>query len=98
MRSVRIYIDKMVTALTNGTATVLQEDDKTVISKLREVFRNSVFSISNQVRILGVNFVIALLIARWLGAKSLGQYALETSLVGITKVGSELKKLTDSGK
>jgi len=73
----------MITTLTNGTAILLQEEDKIAISKLREVFRNSTFTISIHILNLGINFVIAILLARWLGAKSLGQYALATSLSGI---------------
>jgi len=83
MKTVRIYLGKIITVFANGAATVLQESDKSIISRLREVFRNSTFSISNHIITLGINLVIAILLARWLGPKALGQYALSTSLAGI---------------
>ena len=83
MKAVKIYLGKIITVFANGTAFVFQESDKTVISKLREVFRNSTFSISTHILNLGINLVIAILLARWLGPEALGQYALSTSLAGI---------------
>jgi O-antigen/teichoic acid export membrane protein len=83
MKEARIYLGKIITALANGAAVVLQESDRTVISKIRDVFRNSTFSISTHILNLGINLVIAILLARWLGPKALGQYALSTSLAGI---------------
>ncbi len=83
MKTFRICLGKVITVFSNGVASVLQESDKSIISKLREIFRNSTFSISTHVLNLGVNLVIAILLARWLGPEALGQYALATSIAGI---------------
>lgn len=83
MKVVRIYLGKIITVLANGTALVFKESDKTVIVKLREVFRNSTSSVATHVLNLGINLLIVILLARWLGTEALGQYALSTSLAGI---------------
>ncbi len=83
MKILKIFFGKAITAFANRTAIVLQESDKSIISKLREIFRNSTFSISTHILNLGINLVIAILLARCLGPKALGQYALATSIAGI---------------
>ena len=83
MKILKIFFGKAITAFADRTAIVLQESDKSIISKLREIFRNSTFSISTHILNLGINLVIAILLARWLGPKALGQYALATSIAGI---------------
>jgi O-antigen/teichoic acid export membrane protein len=79
----RIYVGKILTALANGAGLVLREKDDVAILKLREVFRSSSFSIPTNVISLGVNFIIAVLLARSLGVAVLGQYALATAIAGI---------------
>jgi len=83
MATFRFYADKIITGLANGASLVLNEKDNVAISKLREVLRNSSFSIPTNIINLGINFIIAVLLARWLGVASLGQYALATALTGI---------------
>lgn len=83
INAVRAHIGKIITALANGTGLVLNEKDDSVISKLREVFRNASISIPTNIISLGVNFVIVVLLARWLGVAALGQYAVATAVAGI---------------
>ncbi|RLA07950.1 MAG: hypothetical protein DRQ51_04235 [Gammaproteobacteria bacterium] len=48
--------------------------------------RNSIFSILDQVLSIGMNFLLSVLFARYLGAESLGQYTLGLAIVGILAI------------
>jgi len=48
--------------------------------------RNSLFSILDQVLSIGMNFLLSILFARYLGAESLGQYSLGLAIVGILAI------------
>lgn len=48
--------------------------------------KNSLFSILDQILSIGINFLLAILFARYLGATALGQYTLGISLVGILMI------------
>ena len=48
--------------------------------------RNSLFSILDQILGIGMNFLLSVLFARYLGAESLGQYTLGLAIVGIIAI------------
>jgi len=83
MLIIKIYLSKIITFFNNGIAIILRESDNIIILKLREIFRNSAINTINNILNLGINFIIVVLFARYLGAEALGQYALATSLSGI---------------
>jgi O-antigen/teichoic acid export membrane protein len=83
MTKVRVRLGKIITALAKGMGLVSNEKDTTIILKLREVFRNASINIPTSIIRLVANFVIVILLARWLGVSALGQYAIATSIAGI---------------
>jgi len=48
--------------------------------------KNAIFSILDQVLSIGMNFLLSILFARYLGAESLGQYSLGLAIVGILAI------------
>jgi hypothetical protein len=48
--------------------------------------KNSLFSILDQILSIGMNFLLSVLFARYLGVKSLGQYSLGLAIVGILAI------------
>jgi O-antigen/teichoic acid export membrane protein len=48
--------------------------------------RNSLLSIADQILAIGMNFLLSILFARYLGAEALGQYTLGLAIVGILSV------------
>jgi len=48
--------------------------------------RNSIFSIIDQLLSIGMNFLLSILFARYLGAESLGQYSLGLAVVGLLAI------------
>ena len=76
-------LSRALTFISDRSALMLSESDSAVILKLREVFRNSGFVIGFQaINTIG-GFLLVLLIARYLGSKALGQYAIGASLTGL---------------
>ena len=51
-----------------------------------KIGRNSVFSILDQVLSIGMNIILAILFAKFLGPYSFGQYTLGMSLVGVIAI------------
>lgn len=76
-------LSRAFTFISDRSALMLSESDSTVILKLREVFRNSGFVIGFQAINTVGGFLLVLLIARYLGSKALGQYAIGASLTGL---------------
>ena len=79
----KVFFGKIINIFTQCVVVVLQEGDNKVISKIREIFRNTSISAATQFLNLGINLIIVILLARWLGALVLGQYALAVSISGI---------------
>jgi len=56
--------------------------------------KNSIYSILDQLLGIGMNFLLSILFARYLGAESLGQYSLGLAIVGILAVFSNFGIIT----
>ena len=50
------------------------------------IAKNSFFSIIDQILGIGMNFLLSILFARYLGAESLGQYSLGLAIVGLLAI------------
>lgn len=60
-----------------------RDKEESLLVDLKEIFNNSTLSAGTQMINLGINLVIVILLARFLGPAAMGQYALGISLSGI---------------